>query len=53
MLARAVDLAEAPLALAEMLGDDELWSRIESIVGSDFAERDGAMLAAQWEACLE
>jgi pimeloyl-ACP methyl ester carboxylesterase len=38
---------------AEALGDDELWSRIRPVVASDFARRDGAMLAAQWEACLE
>ncbi len=38
---------------AEVLGDDELWERIRPIVASDFAERDGALLAAQWQACLE
>ena len=38
---------------AEVLGDDELWSRLRPIVAADFAERDGRLLAAQWEACLE
>jgi pimeloyl-ACP methyl ester carboxylesterase len=38
---------------AEVLGDDELWERIRPFVAADFAERDGAMLAAQWQACLD
>jgi pimeloyl-ACP methyl ester carboxylesterase len=38
---------------AEVLGDDEAWARIKPFVESDFAERDGAMLAAQWQACLD
>ena len=38
---------------AEVLGDDELWSRIKPFVAADFGERDGAMLAAQWQACLD
>lgn len=38
---------------AEVLGDDELWSRIKPFVEADFGARDGAMLAAQWQACLD
>ena len=38
---------------AEVLGDDELWARIKPFVEADFGERDGAMLAAQWQACLD
>src|SRR5687767_2175134 len=38
---------------AEVLGDDELWSRIKPSLESDFGARDGAMLAAQWQACLD
>jgi pimeloyl-ACP methyl ester carboxylesterase len=38
---------------AEVLGDDELWARIKPNVEADFGARDGAMLAAQWQACLD
>jgi 3-oxoadipate enol-lactonase len=38
---------------AEVLGDDETWERIKPFVAADFAARDGAMLAAQWQACLD
>ena len=38
---------------ASALGDDRLWARLRDLVADDFAERDGEMLAAQWEACLE
>ena len=38
---------------AEVLGDDELWAELRSFIASDFSDRDGAMLAAQWQACLE
>ena len=38
---------------ADALGDDETWERIKPFVAADFAERDGAMLAAQWQACLD
>ncbi len=38
---------------ADALGDDATWERIRPFVSADFADRDGAMLAAQWEACLE
>jgi pimeloyl-ACP methyl ester carboxylesterase len=38
---------------ADALGDDETWERIKPIVSAGFAQRDGAMLAAQWQACLD
>ena len=38
---------------ADALGDDETWERIRPFVAAGFAERDGAMLAAQWQACLD
>jgi len=38
---------------AEALGDDATWVRIRPFVAAGFAERDGAMLAAQWQACLD
>ena len=38
---------------AEVLGDDELWAQIKPLVAGDFGTRDGAMLAAQWQACLD
>jgi pimeloyl-ACP methyl ester carboxylesterase len=38
---------------ADALGDDETWERIKPIVAAGFAQRDGAMLAAQWQACLD
>ncbi len=38
---------------AEVLGDDEVWERIKPFVAADFADRDGAALAAQWQACLD
>ena len=38
---------------ADALGDDATWERIRPFVAADFAARDGAMLAAQWQACLE
>ena len=37
---------------AELLGDDEAWARVKPSIEADFAERDGEMLAAQWQACL-
>jgi pimeloyl-ACP methyl ester carboxylesterase len=38
---------------AEVLGDDVLWERIKPQVAADFSDRDGEMLAAQWQACLD
>lgn len=51
------DFATAHYALlhypAEVLGDDALWLQIRPLIATDFEERDGAMLAAQWQACLD
>jgi pimeloyl-ACP methyl ester carboxylesterase len=51
------DFATAHYAMqyypAEALGDDATWERIRPFVQAGFAERDGAMLAAQWQACLD
>jgi pimeloyl-ACP methyl ester carboxylesterase len=51
------DFATAHYALcyypAEVLGDDELWAELRSFIAADFQSRDGAMLAAQWQACLD
>jgi 3-oxoadipate enol-lactonase len=51
------DFATAHYALlyypAEVLGDDELWERLRAFIAADFEARDGAMLAAQWQACLD
>jgi len=38
---------------ADALGDDATWERIKPFVSADFADRDGEMLAAQWQACLD
>jgi pimeloyl-ACP methyl ester carboxylesterase len=38
---------------AEVLGDDALWEQIRQQVTADFSDRDGEMLAAQWQACLD
>jgi pimeloyl-ACP methyl ester carboxylesterase len=38
---------------ADALGDDATWERIKPLVAAGFADRDGAMLAAQWQACLD
>jgi len=38
---------------SEVLGDDELWSKVRPIVARDYGARDGEALAAQWEACVE
>jgi pimeloyl-ACP methyl ester carboxylesterase len=38
---------------AEVLGDDALWERVKPFVDADFGSRDGEMLAAQWQACLD
>jgi len=51
------DFATAHYAMlyypAEVLGDDALWERIRPLVAQDFERRDGRMLAAQWQACLD
>jgi pimeloyl-ACP methyl ester carboxylesterase len=38
---------------AEVLGDDALWAEIREFLARDFAQRDGEMLAEQWQACLD
>lgn len=38
---------------AEVLGDDALWQKVRPYVASAYGDRDPAMLAAQWQACLE
>jgi pimeloyl-ACP methyl ester carboxylesterase len=51
------DFATAHYALcyypAEVLGDDALWAELRSFIATDFEGRDGALLAAQWQACLD
>ncbi len=51
------DFATAHYALcyypAEVLGDDELWAELRSFIAADFEARDGELLAAQWQACLD
>jgi pimeloyl-ACP methyl ester carboxylesterase len=51
------DFATAHYALcyypAEVLGDDALWAELRSFIAADFEARDGEMLAAQWQACLD
>jgi pimeloyl-ACP methyl ester carboxylesterase len=38
---------------ADALGDDATWEQIKPLIAADFARRDGSMLAAQWQACLD
>ncbi len=38
---------------SEVLGDDALWEKVKPIVAAAYRERDGDMLAAQWQACLD
>ena len=38
---------------AEVLGDDALWAHVRPIVANAYEERDGGMMAAQWQACLD
>src|SRR5258708_16566700 len=38
---------------AEVLGDDVLWAEIRELCARGFAEREGEMQAAQWQACLD
>lgn len=37
----------------EVLADDELWRRVRPFVAASYGARDGAMLAAQWRACID
>ncbi len=36
-----------------VLGDDELWSHLRPFVERSYADRDGPLLAAQWQACID
>ena len=51
------DFALAHYALlmypSEVLGDNDLWTKCKPVVAAAYAERDGDMLAAQWQACLD
>lgn len=38
---------------AEVLGDDEMWSKVRPVVARDYGNRDGAALAEQWQACVD
>ncbi len=38
---------------AEVLGDDKLWERCRPYVAAAYDDRDPALLAAQWQACLD
>lgn len=38
---------------SEVLGNDELWGRIRDRVRANYGERDGELLAAQWQACID
>ncbi len=38
---------------SEVLGNDELWARIRDRVGSNYGHRDGDLLTAQWQACID
>jgi pimeloyl-ACP methyl ester carboxylesterase len=38
---------------SEVLGNDELWEKIKNRVGGNYGERDGEMLIAQWQACID
>jgi pimeloyl-ACP methyl ester carboxylesterase len=38
---------------AEVLGDDALWRKVRPYLDSAYDDRDPAMLAAQWQACLD
>jgi 3-oxoadipate enol-lactonase len=38
---------------SEVMGDDSLWQKVRPYVASAYGDRDPAMLAAQWQACLD
>jgi 3-oxoadipate enol-lactonase len=38
---------------SEVLGNDELWARIRDRVAGNYGDRDGDMLIAQWQACID
>jgi pimeloyl-ACP methyl ester carboxylesterase len=37
----------------DVLADDALWAKVRPFVAASYGERDGAMLAAQWQACID
>jgi len=37
----------------DVLNDPALWAKVKPIVDHSYGERDGASLAAQWQACIE
>ena len=38
---------------SEVLGDDNLWQKCKPFVSKAYSNRNGDMLSAQWQACLE
>lgn len=38
---------------SEVLGDDALWAKLRPFVERSYGDRDGPMLAAQWQACID
>ena len=38
---------------SEVLGNDRLWEKIKARVGGNYGHRDGDMLVAQWQACID
>ncbi|MBS0420004.1 MAG: alpha/beta hydrolase [Proteobacteria bacterium] len=38
---------------SEVLGDDALWQKIRDRVGVNYGHRDGDLLTAQWQACID
>jgi pimeloyl-ACP methyl ester carboxylesterase len=38
---------------SEVLGNDELWAKIRDRVGANYGHRDGELLVAQWQACID
>jgi 3-oxoadipate enol-lactonase len=38
---------------SEVLGNDELWTKIRDRVGVNYGHRDGELLVAQWQACID
>jgi pimeloyl-ACP methyl ester carboxylesterase len=38
---------------SEVLGDDVLWAKLRPFVERSYGDRDGPLLAAQWQACIE
>ena len=38
---------------SEVLGNDDLWERIKSRVVGNYGHREGDMLIAQWQACVD